>query len=52
DELLLYQAPTLLGEHGRPLLAGLGIHAMDQQRRLRVVDQRQVGADLRTLLRV
>jgi diaminohydroxyphosphoribosylaminopyrimidine deaminase/5-amino-6-(5-phosphoribosylamino)uracil reductase len=52
DELLLYQAPILLGEHGRPLLAGLGIHAMDQQRRLRVVDQRQVGADLRTLLRV
>ncbi|WP_313347817.1 bifunctional diaminohydroxyphosphoribosylaminopyrimidine deaminase/5-amino-6-(5-phosphoribosylamino)uracil reductase RibD [Stenotrophomonas sp.] len=52
DELLLYQAPTLLGEHGRPLLAGLGIHAMDQQHRLRVVDQRQVGADLRLLLRV
>lgn len=51
DELLLYQAPTLLGEHGRPLLSGLGIHAMDQQRRLRVVDQRQVGADVRLLLR-
>lgn len=52
DELLLYQAPTLLGEHGRPLLAGLGIHDMAQQRRMRVVDQRQVGADLRLLLRV
>jgi diaminohydroxyphosphoribosylaminopyrimidine deaminase/5-amino-6-(5-phosphoribosylamino)uracil reductase len=51
DELLLYQAPTLLGEHGLPLLSGLGIHAMDQQRRLRVVDQRQVGDDLRLLLR-
>lgn len=51
DELLLYQAPTLLGEHGLPLLSGLGIHAMDQQRRMRVVDQRQVGADLRLLLR-
>ncbi|WP_315389407.1 bifunctional diaminohydroxyphosphoribosylaminopyrimidine deaminase/5-amino-6-(5-phosphoribosylamino)uracil reductase RibD [uncultured Stenotrophomonas sp.] len=51
DELLLYQAPTLLGEHGRPLLGGLGIHAMEQQRRLRVVDQRQVGQDLRLLLR-
>ncbi len=51
DELLLYQAPTLLGEHGRPLLSGLGIHAMDQQRRLRVVDQRQVGADVRLLMR-
>ncbi|MFL9583102.1 bifunctional diaminohydroxyphosphoribosylaminopyrimidine deaminase/5-amino-6-(5-phosphoribosylamino)uracil reductase RibD [Stenotrophomonas sp. AB1(2024)] len=51
DELLLYQAPTLLGEHGRPLLGGLGIHAMEQQRRLRLVDQRQVGDDLRLLLR-
>jgi len=51
DELLLYQAPTLLGDTGRPLLAGLGIEAMDQQRRLRVVDQRQVGDDLRLLLR-
>ncbi|HDS0921581.1 TPA: bifunctional diaminohydroxyphosphoribosylaminopyrimidine deaminase/5-amino-6-(5-phosphoribosylamino)uracil reductase RibD [Stenotrophomonas maltophilia] len=51
DELLLYQAPTLLGEHGRPLLGGLGIHCMEQQRRLRLVDQRQVGDDLRLLLR-
>ncbi|KAG1438436.1 hypothetical protein G6F57_019856 [Rhizopus arrhizus] len=51
DELLLYLAPTLLGDSGRPLLAGLGIDAMDQQRRLRVVDQRQVGEDLRLLLR-
>jgi diaminohydroxyphosphoribosylaminopyrimidine deaminase/5-amino-6-(5-phosphoribosylamino)uracil reductase len=52
DELLLYQAPTLLGEHGLPLLSGLGIHAMDQQRRMRVVDQRHVGSDLRSLLRL
>jgi len=51
DELLLYQAPTLLGDTGRPLLAGLGIEAMDQQRRLRLIDQRQVGDDLRLLLR-
>lgn len=51
DELLLYQAPTLLGEHGRPLLSGLGIHAMDDQRRMRVVDQRQVGGELRLRLR-
>ena len=51
DELLLYQAPILLGEHGRPLLAGLDIGTMDQQRRLTVVDQRCVGGDLRLLLR-
>lgn len=51
DELLLYQAPILLGEQGRPLLDGLGIDRMDQQRRLTVVDRRQVGDDLRVLLR-
>ena len=51
DELLLYQAPTLLGEQGLPLFAGLGVHAMEQQRRLQLVDQRQVGTDLRLRLR-
>jgi diaminohydroxyphosphoribosylaminopyrimidine deaminase/5-amino-6-(5-phosphoribosylamino)uracil reductase len=51
DELLLYQAPTLLGEDGLPLFAGLGIDAMDKQRSLRVVDQRRVGNDMRLLFR-
>jgi len=50
DELLLYQAPTLLGEQGRPLLDGLGIERMQQQRRLQVLDQRWVGEDLRLRL--
>lgn len=51
DELLLYQAPILLGEQGLPLFSGLGIEAMDQQRRLGIIDKRQVGDDLRLLLR-
>lgn len=51
DELLLYQAPTLLGEQGRPLLSGLGIEAMSQQRRMQLIDQRRVGHDMRLLLR-
>ena len=51
DELLLYQAPTLLGEHGLPLFAGLGVHAMQQQHRLQLIDQCQVGTDLRLRLR-
>ena len=51
DELLLYQAPTLLGEHGLPLLSGLGIHTMGQQRRMQVIQQVQVGEDQRLLLR-
>lgn len=50
DELLLYQAPTLLGEHGLPLLSALGIERMDQQHRLRVLEQRWVGQDQRLLL--
>ena len=45
------QAPILLGDNARPLLAGLGIEAMAQRRQLRLVDTRQLGDDLRLLLR-
>jgi diaminohydroxyphosphoribosylaminopyrimidine deaminase/5-amino-6-(5-phosphoribosylamino)uracil reductase len=51
DELLLYVAPVLLGEQGRPLLAGIAPQSMAQRLGLRVVDTRQVGPDLRLLLR-
>lgn len=51
DELLLYQAPTVLGDKGMPLLSGLGIDAMAHQRRMRTISQVQVGEDLRLLLR-
>ncbi|HBK45557.1 MAG TPA: riboflavin biosynthesis protein RibD, partial [Xanthomonadaceae bacterium] len=51
DELLLYMAPLLLGDGARPLLAGLGIEAMAQRVPLRLVETRQVGEDLRLLLR-
>lgn len=51
DELLLYQAPILLGDATRPLLAGLGITHMSQALRMTPVDIRQVGADLRLLFR-
>lgn len=51
DELLLYQAPTVLGDKGMPLLSGLGIDAMAHQRRMRTFSQVQVGEDLRLLLR-
>lgn len=51
DELLLYIAPVLLGERGRPLFDGLGIDAMAQRLHLQAIEVRQVGDDLRMLLR-
>ncbi len=50
DELLLYVAPVLLGERGRPLLGGITPAAMDERLGLRLVETRQVGPDLRLLL--
>ncbi|MGH8033131.1 MAG: bifunctional diaminohydroxyphosphoribosylaminopyrimidine deaminase/5-amino-6-(5-phosphoribosylamino)uracil reductase RibD [Luteimonas sp.] len=50
DELLLYLAPVLLGDRARALLGGLGIDAMAQRLRLRTVDTRRIGDDLRLLL--
>lgn len=51
DELLLYIAPVLLGDRGRALFAGLGIEAMQDRLGLRLLESRQVGPDLRLLLR-
>jgi len=51
DELLLYVAPALLGDTARPLLALPPLASMAGRRRLRIVDQRQVGEDIRLLLR-
>ncbi len=50
DEVLLYIAPVLLGDTARPLFAGLGINEMAQKLQLKLVESRQVGADLRLLL--
>jgi diaminohydroxyphosphoribosylaminopyrimidine deaminase/5-amino-6-(5-phosphoribosylamino)uracil reductase len=51
DELLLYVAPTLLGDGARPLLSHVNIATLAEQHRLHVVDERKVGTDLRLLLR-
>lgn len=54
DELLLYVAPLFLGDAARPLLALLALPTLADMAvrwRLRVLDQRQVGADWRLLLR-
>jgi diaminohydroxyphosphoribosylaminopyrimidine deaminase/5-amino-6-(5-phosphoribosylamino)uracil reductase len=50
DELLLYVAPVLLGEKGRPLFAGLDPATMSERLGLRLVETRQIGPDLRLLL--
>ena len=51
DELLLYVAPTLLGDNARPLLALPILDSMAARRGLRVLDRRQLGGDSRWLLR-
>ena len=51
DELLLYQAPLLLGDQARPLFAGLGLGSMAQALRFEVVDEAAFGPDRRLLLR-
>ena len=50
DELLLYIAPVLLGERGRPLFDGLGIETMAQRLQLQTVETRRIGDDLRLRL--
>lgn len=51
DELLLYLAPRLLGDGGRGLLALPALAGLDEARAWRWHDVRQVGDDLRMLLR-
>ncbi|MEO6699485.1 MAG: bifunctional diaminohydroxyphosphoribosylaminopyrimidine deaminase/5-amino-6-(5-phosphoribosylamino)uracil reductase RibD [Paraperlucidibaca sp.] len=48
DELIVYQAPTLLGSAARAALAWPMQH-MAEQCRLRVTDRRQIGEDTRTM---
>lgn len=51
DEGLLYVAPVLLGDAARPLLALPTLSDMASRWRLRTVERRAVGDDLRLLLR-
>ena len=51
DEVLLYQAPLLLGDTARPLFAGLGIEAMARRLPFTLVDEARLGDDRRLLLR-
>lgn len=50
DELLIYQAPVLLG-HGRPLMALPGMEKFEQRHQLDLLEQRRIGPDQRLVLR-
>jgi diaminohydroxyphosphoribosylaminopyrimidine deaminase/5-amino-6-(5-phosphoribosylamino)uracil reductase len=50
DELVLYQAPKLLGDAGRGL-AAFSLNRLADAQGWQVIDQRAVGADLRWILR-
>lgn len=50
DEMLLYVAPVLLGERARPLFDGLQIDAMTDRVRMRIIETRRIGEDVRMLL--
>jgi diaminohydroxyphosphoribosylaminopyrimidine deaminase/5-amino-6-(5-phosphoribosylamino)uracil reductase len=51
DELLLYVAPVLLGDAARPLLRLPSLADMAERWKLRLVDQRMLGPDMRLRLR-
>ena len=51
DELLLYMSAVLLGDAARPLFVLPPLTRMSERHGLRIVDQGQVGADWRLLLR-
>lgn len=51
DEVLLYVAPVLLGSNARPLFDGLNVEHMDQVMHMQTIETRQLGDDVRVLLR-
>lgn len=51
DEVLLYLAPTIIGDAARGLFALPELSDLAGQRRLQVLESRPVGRDLRLLLR-
>ncbi|MBV2101121.1 MAG: dihydrofolate reductase family protein, partial [Candidatus Thiodiazotropha sp. (ex Codakia orbicularis)] len=52
DELIIYQAPHLMGNKGRGLFLLPGIARMADRIALQVTDLRQVGTDIRITARL
>lgn len=51
DELLLYQAPSLIGADGAAMLRLPGVERLNQRLHMRLIEMRRVGSDLRFRLR-
>lgn len=51
DELLVYQAPVLLGDRGHPLFTLPGLEKLSDRHNLTLVEMRRVGADTRATYR-
>ncbi|MCG8053977.1 MAG: dihydrofolate reductase family protein, partial [Candidatus Thiodiazotropha endolucinida] len=47
DELIIYQAPHLMGDSARGLFKLPGIQQMSQRLSLDITDVRQIGPDIR-----
>ena len=52
DELLIYTAPSLLGDAAHGMFQLPELKVLSEQRRLRFVDVRQIGPDIRIIARV
>ena len=52
DELLIYMAPSVLGDAARGMFHLPALKALSERRTLNVMDVRQIGADIRILARV
>lgn len=51
DELVIYQAPHIMGSESRGMFATPGWHTLDQRLNLDIVDVRKIGADLKITAR-
>ena len=49
DELVLYQAPVLMGDQAKPLFYLPGVTEMSEKLELAIVDTRQIGVDWRII---
>jgi len=51
DEILLYIAPVILGDHAKPLFSDINIEQMSQRFNFSIMESTNIGGDIRLLLR-